>query len=246
MPDGKAGAHVATAAAFFGMCCWQESASAENIFSIYTGSSFTRDSDLHINQPAAGTGISLRDVKWDADPFKDAPYYGLRYTRFFDRAPNWGVALDFTHYKMYAQAERSVSVNGTWQGAPVNTVAPMSQYIQHFEISHGVNVLSLNGIYRFNTILANGGLQPYIGAGLAYYRPHSESTVNNMAHSSGYQSSGFGYQLLGGVQYRLSKRWGAFIEAKFNSGTAEVDIADGEAETSLRTFHGLAGINYSF
>lgn len=246
MPDGKAMVRISAAATFFSMLCWHEVASAENIFSIYTGTSYTRDSNLHINQPATGTSIGFRDVKWDADPFKDAPYYGLRYTRFFDRSPNWGVALDFTHYKMYAQTERTVPVNGTWQGAPVNTDAPMNQYVQHFEISHGVNVLSLNGIYRFNADLSNGQWQPYVGAGLAYYRPHSESTVNNMAHSTGYQSSGFGYQLLGGVQYRLSKRWGVFIEAKFNSGTAEVDIADGEAETSLRTFHALGGINYSF
>jgi lipid A oxidase len=225
----------------------QRLACAENVFSIYTGSSFTRDSNLQLSQPGAGTAITVRDVKWDADPFKAAPYYGLRYAHFFDRYPAWGVALDFTHYKMIAQTSRVVSVNGTRQGAAVNTPAPMNQYVQRFEISHGVNILSLNGIYRWqHPSFAGGRLQPYAGAGLAYYRPHSENTVDNLFHETAYQSSGFGYQVLGGIQYRMTPRWGAFIEAKFNSGTAKVDIANGRAETPLRTFHALAGISYHF
>jgi hypothetical protein len=51
---------------------------------------------------------------------------------------------------------------------------------------------------------------------------------------------------LGGLHYRLSERVGAFVEAKFNSGTATVDIADGQAETSLRTMHAIVGVSASF
>jgi len=221
-------------------------ATAESLFSLYTGTSFTRDSDLRINQ-AGGTGLTVRDVRWDADPFKAAPYYGLRYTRFFDQHPNWGIALDYTHYKMYAQTDRQVRVDGTWKGAPLNASARMDQYVQHFEISHGVNMLSLTGIYRWqNLSMLAGRLQPYVGAGLAYYRPHSENTVNNLSHGTGYDASGFGYQLLGGAQYRLGDRWGLFGEVKFNSGTAKVGIAEGSAETPLKTFHALGGLQYSF
>lgn len=201
---------------------------------------------LRITRP--GTDMTIRDVQWDAHPFnRGAPYYGLRLTRFFEQQPNWGVALDFTHYKMYAKTDRTVSVDGTWKGAAVEGSAPMERYVQHFEISHGVNVASINGIYRWlNPALADGRLQPYVGLGLAYYWPHSENTVDNVSHETGYQSSGFGYQLLGGAQYRLTDRVNAFVEAKFDSGTAEVDIANGRAETPLRTFHALAGVNYRF
>lgn len=175
----------------------------------YIGTSFTRDSDLRITRP--GTDMTIRDVQWDAHPFnRGAPYYGLRLTRFFEQQPNWGVALDFTHYKMYAKTDRTVSVDGTWKGAAVGGSAPMERYVQHFEISH------------------------------------SENTVDNVSHETGYQSSGFGYQLLGGAQYRLTDRVNAFVEAKFDSGTAEVDIANGRAETPLRTFHALAGVSYRF
>lgn len=221
--------------------------SAENVFSIYTGTSFTRNSDLRIVQPGSGTDFTLRDVEWGADPFKPAPYYGVRLTHFHERYPNWGAALDFTHYKMYAKTNRAVPVDGVWKGAAVNGVAPMDQYVQHFEISHGVNVLSINGIYRWLDLgLAGGRLQPYVGAGLAYYWPHAENTVDNAYHETGYQASGFGYQVLGGVRYRVTERVGAFVEAKFNSGTAEVGVANGRAQTALRTSHAVAGLNFNF
>jgi outer membrane protein W len=247
MRSGTIKAFLAVAPLPFGLLGWQESASAENFLSLYTGTSFTRDSTLRITQGGAGTDLVLRDVGWDADPFKLAPYYGLRFTHFFDRHPNWGLALDFTHYKMYAQTNRAVPVNGIWKGAAVNAVAPMNQYVQHFEISHGVNMGSVNGIYRWlNSRFADGRLQPYVGAGISHYWLHSENTVDNMAHETGYQASGFGVHLFGGVHYQLSKRIGAFAEAKFNRGTAKVDVANGGAETPLRTFHALAGLSYRF
>lgn len=223
------------------------SAPAETLFSVYGGTSFTRNSDLHIARPGSGTSLTVRDVEWGADPFKPAPYYGLRLTHFNDRYASWGVALDFTHYKMYAKTGQRVAVDGIWNGVPVNATEPMDRYAQRFEISHGVNVLSINGIYRIlSTALAGDALQPYAGVGLAYYRPHSENTVDNIFHKTGYQASGFGYQLLGGLQYRMTERLGAFVEAKFNSGTGKVGIAGGNAETPLRTLHAIVGVNYAF
>jgi outer membrane protein W len=233
--------------AVFGLLPWQEAAFAENIFAIYTGTSFARNSDLRLTQASIGTDLTVHDVHWEADPLKAAPYYGLRFTHFFDDRPNWGIGLDYTHYKMYAQTERGVAVTGTWQGVPINSNASMNQYVQHFEISHGVNLLSLNGIYRWNnSSFLEGRLQPYLGAGLGFYWPHSENTVNNLNHTTGYDASGLGVQLLGGVQYRLGPQWGLFAEVKFDRGTAKVDIANGRAQTPLRTFHALGGVQYGF
>lgn len=218
---------------------------AENQFSLYTGSTFTRNSDLTVRQ--GGTGLVLHDVQWDADPFKAAPYYGLRLTHFFDRYPSWGVAFDYTHYKMIADTSRIVPVAGTWRGTPVSGEARMDAYVQHFEISHGLNMLSVNGIYRWQNLSWLGNrLEPYVGLGVVHYRPHAENTVGNVAHETGYEASGFGYQLLGGARYGLSSRWGVFAEFKYNSGTAEVDVAEGTARTSVRTVHALGGVQYSF
>jgi opacity protein-like surface antigen len=234
------------AAAFLAQALLWPPCQAESLFSLYTGSSFTRDSSLHISQ-RGNTRLALHDVNWDADPFKPAPYYGLRFTHFLEQHPAWGFAIDYTHYKMLADTNRTVQVSGAWKGTPVAGPARMDQYVQRFELSHGVNMLSLNGIYRWQDLsLLAGRLQPYVGLGLVHYRPHSENTVDNVAHETGYDASGYGYQLLGGAQYRLGSRWGLFGEVKFNSGHARVDIAGGEADTRLRTLHALGGLQYRF
>jgi opacity protein-like surface antigen len=230
-----------------GALCRQAPLAAETLFSAYTGTSYTRNSDLRLAQPGLASDFTLRDVHWDAHPFKPAPYYGLRVTHFYDRHPNWGAAIDYTHYKIYANTDRVVSADGTVRGLPVSAALPMSQLVQRFEISHGVNVLSVNGIYRWLDLgIAAGRLQPYVGAGLAYYRPHAENTVGGVPFEGGYQTSGFGYQLLAGANYRMTERVGLFAETRFNSGTAKVDIAGGHAQTPLRTFHLVAGISYRF
>jgi hypothetical protein len=48
------------------------------------------------------------------------------------------------------------------------------------------------------------------------------------------------------ARYRIGERWGLFAELRFNSGTARVDIANGDAETSLRTVHAPGGLQYRF
>lgn len=218
---------------------------AEARFSAYTGTSWTRDSDLRVTQPGLGTDLVARDVHWDAKATQPAPYYGLRLTYFDARRPAWGAALDYTHYKMYADTGRVVNVEGRWRGAPAGGSVPLNQHVQQFELSHGVNVISLNGLYRWIDPRL-GQLEPYAGVGVAHYRPHAESMVGGLPFETGYQPSGFGYQVLAGAHYRMTDRTGVFIETKFNSGTARVDIASGRAETPLRTVHLVGGVSYGF
>lgn len=213
----------------------------ETFASIYTGSSRTRQSDLKLSQPALGTDLTAQGVRWSADPWRPAPYYGLRITRFADEAASWGFAVDYTHYKIYAKTGRQVAVSGTSRGTPVAAVVPLDQFVQRFEISHGVNVLSLNGVYRWV-----GQVEPYVGLGAAYYLAHAESTVGGEPHETGYQATGFGVQTFAGLRWRMTERTGLFAEAKYNTGKARVDIAGGRADTPLRTFHLAAGISVDF
>lgn len=226
---------------------WGGAVQAEDLVSAYTGSSFTRQSDLHIVQGAAGSDVTFRGVDWSARPLHPAPYYGLRYTHFFPASLAWGVAIDYTHYKVYAKTDRSVPVQGLWNGLTVNTAAPLGNYVQQFEISHGVNTLSINGMYRWlDAAIFGGRFQPYAGAGLTRYWMHSENMVGGVFHETGYQSSGYGLQVLAGASYRITPQVYAFAEAKFNRAKANVDIADGQAETRLRTMHALVGMSYAF
>ena len=219
---------------------------AETLVSAYTGSSRTRESDLKLSQPGIGTELTAQAVRWSADPFRPAPYYGLRVTHFADEASRWGVAIDYTHYKIYAKTDRLVGVSGTSRGVPVSAVVPLNRFVQRFEISHGVNALSLNGVYRWPDIRWAGHIEPYVGLGAVYYLMHAESTVGELPHQTGYQPSRFGVQTFAGLRYRVTERTGLFAEAKFDAGKARVDIAGGKAETPLHTFHLAAGISIAF
>ena len=233
------------------LACLCAAARAQTSVSVYAGTSFTRHSDLHIRQPGTGSDATFRGVSWAARPFAQAPYYGYRLTHYFADSPRFGFSLDYTHYKVYARTDRTARVSGVWNGAPVNEPSRIDARVQDFNISHGVNMVSGNLLYRrARRAAANvpeSRLQPYAGAGLVFYVPHSESTINHLTTGGRYQSSGLGYQVLGGLSYELNGRVSLFAEAKFNGGTAKVDTAgQGRAETKLRTLHTLAGVSYRF
>lgn len=187
---------------------------AETLFSGYTGTSYTRNSDLRLTQPSLATDLTLHGVRLHAlqDLCEDRSgrcrrRYGAGFTRRGHGADGpVGAAL-----RDFARRERA-------------------QPQRHLPL------------LRFT---ACRRLRPYLGAGLAYYVPHAENTVGGVSFESGCRSSGFGYQLFAGAQYRMTEHV-AFAETKFNSGTAKVDIAGGRAETPLRAFHVLGGVSYRF
>jgi len=225
---------------------------AETTLSVYGGSSWTLNSDIHLQQPAVGTNATFHDVSWDSKPFSAPPYYGARINYFFERWPNWGFGLDYTHNKVYGQTGQVVQVSGTIKGVPVNQSVPMNTYVQQFQITHGVNTIALDFIYRWTGNFAsaaypNGRLQPYFGVGPTYYVLHPENTVDNMENHQIYRESGFGYQVLGGVQYWVLRHVGLFAETKFNSGRAQVSTAEnGTATTDLDSFQLIGGLSIGF
>jgi len=228
------------------LACVAGTAFAETTIMFYLGTSLTRNSDIRIRQPGNGTDAIYRNVSWESRSFEFPLYYGLRINHFFKDRPDVGVGLEFTHDKAYARTDRVVHVDGTWGGAPVDEDARMDQHIQSFSFSHGLNIVALNAYYRgMNETSAsypNGRWQPYVGAGFTYYVLHPENDVDGRHNEERYQGGGFGYQLLGGVNYGVSQKQSVFAEAKYNSGKVEVDTAGGyRAETQLKSSQMLAG-----
>lgn|SRR5574340_93452 len=224
---------------------------AETTASFYLGSSRTRNSDVRITQPGTASDATFRSVGWDTESFRNPYYYGIRVSHFFEDRPDWGVGFDFTHDKVYARTGEVVHVDGAWNGAPVNEDAAMNQRVQSFGMSHGVNILALNGYHRWmlqtSGAFPRGRWQPYAGAGLSYYLLHPENVVNGQKNSESFQGGGYGYQLLGGLQYGLTPTVGVFIEAKYNSGKVEVETAGGgRGETELKSSQLLAGASVAF
>ncbi|MBM3347820.1 MAG: hypothetical protein FJY55_15200 [Betaproteobacteria bacterium] len=231
--------------------CLPATAPAETRALVYLGAAHTRSSDLRVNQPSTGSNATFSGVSWRDASFEAPPYYGLRVERFFESRPGWGVGVEFNHYKVHAKTDQAVPVSGTWLGAPVNAVAPLSQRVQNFAISHGVNFIGVSALHQWqhdrSDRFPTSRVQPYLGGGPIFYILHPENTVNNVAGKEKYQQSGFGLHLLGGLHYSVTDRVGVFLELKYTSGTAKVDIADsGNAETRLDTTHGALGLSWRF
>ena len=234
-------------------CC--SSAQAEWVATLYTGDSHTYASDLTVIQPGTDSDASLSRVSWAPHPRgHGAPYYGVRVSYFPSVASHVGAVLDFTHYKMYAETEEPMTLRGEWNGRPVNQYATLASAIQSLEIAHGVNLISLDAEYRWNTRFDDGPWQTHIGAGLVAYVPHADGIIDGVGVDESYQYGGFGGQIFGGAEYTLPARWQPrntrltlLVEGKLDDGNIDLRLdPDTRIETRLTTLHLIAGVSVHF
>ena len=222
---------------------------AETGFSFYLGQAVTDDSDVDLDLDD-GTSLRFAEVDWDDESFKNPLYYGARVTHFFDRAPQWGIALDFFHAKIYADEDDAVRVSGIRGGVPVDVREPLGSTFDRLNMSHGLNFLTINGIYRFNADADPSGsfaqrLRPYVGAGAGITIPHVEVSIAG-EDEEGYQFGGPGFQAFAGIDCRLTERWSIFGEYKLSYADLDVDVPGGSLETEATSHHVVFGLTFSF
>jgi hypothetical protein len=182
----------------------------------------------------------MHDVTWRGYPFRFEVYYGIRLTYTPPHYPFTSIALDFTHAKVYAEADNTIQQDGTWHAETFHDVAPMRERVQSFEMTHGMNMLGLNVLQQVSGKTGGGA---YAGGGPVLYIPHTESRVDGAPLTSGYEFGGVGYQVVGGVRGCIGGR-PLFGELKYSRGTPSVSIAQGNADTVARTVHELTGIGF--
>ncbi len=213
----------------------------------YAGATFTQDSYLKIRQPALLTNLRFTGVGYRGDSFDSPLYYGFRSGYYFNS--HMGIEGEFIHLKVYAKVDRPTAVDGTLDGEPINAVVPMDTIVQRFDISHGVNLLLGNFIYRWS-FFREPGRQPgrlvLAGRfGLGGTIPHPESTVLEMTNEH-YQLGRWALQAAGGAEVRLWRGLYGLGEYKFTRTPQRVRIYEGHAETLLKTHHIIFGLAYHF
>ena len=119
-------------------CAAPRAARAETQLSFYVGKATHHDSDLEFNPGGAGGAFTFDDVSWDDESFESPLYYGLRATHFFAPRPNWGLALDVVHAKMYAEFDDDNGGGGGGGG--------LAGTFNSLNFSHGLNLLTLNAL----------------------------------------------------------------------------------------------------
>lgn len=198
-------------------------AQAEMGVSVYGGFQTAPHSDIEVSDaPDFRAG-------WEGKSFEMPPYYGVRGTWWMDNLgqPNVGLSLDFSHAKIYADI-KTLDASG-WSA---------------FEFSDGINLLTLNALYRMP--IEGTKFVPYVGAGAGINIPHVEVTRGS-GRTFEYQLGGATVQAQAGVAYDFTKNWSAFVEYKGNYSWVDVDIDSGASlKTNILTNAVNVGVSYRF
>ncbi len=186
-------------------------------------------------QGAPHSDVSVSDgtdfnAGWEGQSFEMPPYIGARgiWWGVVDTMPDLGFSLDYTHAKVYADDETLARTPG-WT---------------HFEFTDGLNLVTLNALYRFP--VAGTNITPYLGAGAGLNIPHVEVTRPS-GITSEYQIGGATLQAQAGIDYRLTDQWSVFAEYKGNYSFISADIDNGATlDTNIWTNAVNFGVSFRF
>lgn len=229
------------------LICLSLRCAAQWIAGGYIGGAHTLNSGLTIRQPALGTDVQFHDISYRGESFQPPLYYGVRAGYIFGR--KWGVEAEFTHLKVFVNVDRTAKITGTLNGTPIDVREAINAIVQSFSISHGVNLLLANAIFRHELWHSNeeraarAYLNLRVGAGTTI--PHAESTVQGRADEH-YQAGSPAIQVAGNIELRIWKRWYWVAEYKFTRIREQVDISSGTAKSLLETHHVVTGSSVHF
>ena len=187
-------------------------------FQASVGEVYNVDSSLEIRQEGFKTIDA--DADYETRPFESPLYYSLRAGRWNERT---GWELELIHQKVFLRNR--------------------PPEVQHFAISHGYNLLTVNRAWDRHGLLWRVGVGPVIA--------HPESEVRGRVLdpedtnlSGGYHLTGPVLQLGAEKRFDLRKRWFLGIEGKVSTARATVPVAGGEAEVPNTAVHALVGIGW--
>ena len=185
------------------------------------------------------------------------PYYGVRIYRFFKNFPKFGLGLEFVHLKVFIPDEGDeVLITGTEDGSPVNKTASTQDFISAFNVSHGVNHLSLSVVYRemlCRTERYPGGrIQPYAAVSFGPALPHPQLRLKGdpqwKAYSTQFRLANMGFGLNLGLRLQVFRKLGTYLEYKLTrSLLRDLRFDNGEEGNISMSFfaHHLAwGLSY--
>jgi hypothetical protein len=217
---------------------------AELVFAVYLGGAHTQAAPLLVDQPTLETSLTFADVSYRGNSFTPPLYYGYRLSLFPQARSQFGIEGEFIHLKAYARTDHLTQTRGKLRKEPVNQPMRMSNIVQQFSISHGLNLVLVNVVAR-RTIDAGGGNAPRVQllgrAGAGPTLLHPESTVEGVFHE-GYQRGSFALQTAVGLELRMTRQLAVLAEYKFTRTAERVTVDHGTARGTFATHHGVVGI----
>jgi len=206
----------------------------------YLGGNYTHPADVTIDQPAEGRALTFHDVHFDAKPLASPQYYGYRFGRMFGSARRFGVEVELIHLKVISRTADSYLITGRSGGATVDGVLPMDTYAQRYAMTHGLNFILANVVWRTPirgpfAFVARGGAGPTL--------PHAETAIDGVSREQ-YEYGGMGAHAAAGIDLRLHHNWSAIAEYKLTAAHPEISIPSGTGETSALTHQVAFGLAF--
>jgi hypothetical protein len=212
----------------------------------YLGGARTAGSSLTISQPSPENWLRFDYVHFEGRSLEGPLYYGFR-GGYFLHELRLGLEAEFIHLKVYADTARQVQASGIRLGAPIDRILTLRDIVEQYSISHGVNLLLFNVVGRYSIGARNGRdrllLAGRFGAGPSI--PHTESTVDGH-HQEQFEAGRLGWQLAGGVELHMWRGLHALFEYKFTRTNQKGRVYLGQANSLLRSQHGIFGLTYRF
>jgi hypothetical protein len=160
-------------------------------------------------------------ARYESRPLSSPLYYTVRLA-LEDRTGAW--ELQLVHHKLYLSN-------------------PPAE-IQHFEITHGYNLLTLNRAFAVR------GTTLRVGAGIVL--AHTESTVRGLEGpdggilDTGYRLTGPSLSLGAGRAFAITDDLDVLAEIQATGARARVPVANGTADAPNVALHFLLGLGYRF
>ena len=218
------------------------SARAEWSVAGFLGAAHTQESSIRLIQPPDSTDVRVSPVVYRAASFEAPIYYGYR-IGYFPRSRWIGVEAEFIHLKVIADTSRPALFSGTINGATVSEAHAIAAVIERFSITHGVNLVLVNGVFRHQVGTADAQPRWFLTGrvGMGASVPHVESTITG-ASLEHYEWGAFSVQGAGGVELRLARRVYLAGEYKLTRTVQDVSVVHGSVNTPLTTHHLVTGI----
>lgn len=198
----------------------------EASFAGYIGYPSHNRSDVRLVRPD-GTDLTMKNLRWDAEPFTFPIYAGVRYVRWQGA---FGGMIDFLHDKAVTRVGKgahgrrvtgeraivdTIDVEGKLKGAPAPTPVKITDIVERVEFTHGHNMLLPTAMLRLGSLAPR--LRPYVGIGAGAALPHVEvwpTGATEVEKTNEYQAAGPAMQFVFGLEWQ-GKFGPVFIEYKY-------------------------------
>lgn len=204
------------------------------------GGNHTLDTNVSIRQTSTDLALDFHDVRFAAVPNAPRRYYAVRAGQRWGRL---GWEVEQIHLKAVADTSRAYDVTVVSGTPPAQGAQPMNLVVQEYEMTHGVNLVVLNLVFRRALgDPATGRMTAALRVGAGASFPHAETTVNGGSVHH-YEYGGPGGQAAAALYVRLWPRVAALAEYKFTYTRPRIDIDGGTGWTTLVSHHLVAGVS---